>query len=136
MEMLLASFNSQEQGPDDILAQDRQWAPCLFVENLRHCGLVLSRLSTQEDNSHFSLHLVSQDSAQELFNHILSSYSAVSRTEFQVCCLQIPSVSQGVVCFHSDDLGCSRTFTVIVLKDLRGSTLFVSMYISLTLSLR
>ena len=49
---------------------------------------------------------------------------------------RIPSVSLGVVCFHSDVLGCSWTFTVIVFKDLRGSTLCVSMYISLALSLR
>ena len=57
-------------------------------------------------------------------------------TEFQEYCLQIPSVSQGVVCFHSDGLGCSWTFTVTVFKDLRGSTLFVSLYISLSFSLR
>ncbi len=58
--MLLVSFNVQEQDPDDILAQDRQWAPCLLVECLHHCNLVLTRLSTKEDNSHFPLHLVSQ----------------------------------------------------------------------------
>jgi len=74
---------------------------------------------------------MSQDSAQELFNGFLSSYLGTSPTEFQVYCLQIPSVSQGVVCFHSVGLGCSWTFTVIVFKDPRGSTLFVSMYISL-----
>jgi hypothetical protein len=136
MEVLLDSFNAQEQAPDDILAQDRQWDPCLFVENLRHCGLVLARLSTKKDNSHFFLHLVSQDNAQEFFNGFLSSYLGASPTEFQEYCLQIPSVSQGVVCFHSDGLGCSWTFTVIVFKDLRDSTLFVSMYISLALSLR
>jgi hypothetical protein len=82
MEMLLASFNAQEQAPDDILAQDRQWAPCLFVENLRHCGLVFARLSTKEDSSHFSLHLVSQDSAQEFFHGFLSSYLGAFLSSF------------------------------------------------------
>jgi hypothetical protein len=135
--MLLASFNAQEQAPDDILAQDRQWAPCLFVECLRHCNLVLARLSTKEDNSHSPLHLVSQDSAQEFFdNGFLPTHLGALPTEFPEYCLQIPSVSQGVVCFHSDDLGCSWTFTVTVFKDLRDSTLFVSLYISLAFSLR
>ena len=124
------------QAPDDILAQDRQWAPCLFVECLRHCSVVLARLSTKEDNSHSPLHLVSQDSAQEFLNGFLPSYLGALPTEFQEYCLQIPSVSQGVVCFHSDGLGCSWTFTVTVFKDLRGSTLFVFMYISLAFSLR
>jgi hypothetical protein len=53
-----------------------------------------------------------------------------SRIELHVCCLGIPVVSQGVVCFHSVGLGCSWTFTVIIFNDQRGSTLFVSMYIS------
>ncbi len=83
MEMLLASFNAQEQAPDDIIAQDRQWAPCLFVANSRQCGLVLARLSTKEDNSHLSLHLVSQDSAQEFFNRIILTYPGASWIEFQ-----------------------------------------------------
>ena len=44
--------------------------------------------------------------------------------------LWIHVVSQGVDCFYSVGLGCSWTFTVIFLNDQRGSTLFVSMYIS------
>ncbi len=118
--MLWASFYAQEQAPDDILAQDRQWSPCLFVECFCHCSPVLARLSTEEDNSH-PLHMVSQDSAQEFLNVFLPSYLGALPTEFQEYCLQIPSVSQGVVCFHSDGLGCSWTFTVTVFKDLRGS---------------
>ena len=89
MEMLLTSFHAQEQAPDDIHAQDRQWAPCLFVENSRHCSPVLARLSTKQDDSHFSLHLVSQDSAQEFFNRIILTYLGASRIEFQLCCLRI-----------------------------------------------
>ena len=73
--------------------------------------------------------------AQEFFHGFLSSYLGASPTEFQEYFLQIPSVSRGVVCFHSDGLGCSWTFTVIVFKDLRASILFVSMYISLVFSL-
>ncbi len=44
---------------------------------------------------------VSQDSAQELFRRIISSYFGVSRIEFQFCFLRIRFVSQGVVCFRS-----------------------------------
>ncbi len=54
----------------------------------------------------------------------------VSRIEFHVSCLWIPVVRQGVDCFYSVDLGCSWTFTLIIFNDQRGSTLFVSMYIS------
>ena len=138
MVMILASFNAQEQAPDDIIAQDRQWTPCLFVENLRHCGLVLARFSTKEDNSHFSRQQVSQVSAQELqFDRVMIwPYLGVSRFEFQLYCLRIPLFSQGVVCSHSGSLQVSWTFTVIVFKDLRGSTLCASMYISLVFSLR
>ncbi len=69
-------------------------------------------------------------------NGFLPSYLGAFPTEFQEYCLQIPSFSQGEVCFHSDGLGCSCTFTVTVFKDLRGPTLFVSLYISLAFSLR
>jgi hypothetical protein len=57
-------------------------------------------------------------------------YQGVSRIEFHVFCLWIPVVSQGVDRFYSGDLGCSGTVTVIIFNDQRGSTLFVSMYIS------
>ena len=74
---------------------------------------------------------VSQDSAQEFFNRLMTlPNQGVSRIEFHVCCLWIPVVRQGVDCFYSVGLGCSWTFTVIIINDPRGSTLFVSMYIS------
>ena len=129
MEELSASFNAQDQAPDDFHAQDRQCAPCIFVENSRHCRQVLPRLPTKHDIPHLSLQLVSQDSAQELFNRILLPYLGASRIEFQLCCLRIRFVSQGVVCFHSVGLGCSWIFLVIIFKDPCGSTIFVSMYI-------
>ncbi len=44
---------------------------------------MLARLSTKEDNSHPSLHLVSQDSAQIFFNGFLPSYLGALPTEFQ-----------------------------------------------------
>ncbi len=74
---------------------------------------------------------MSQDSARELFNHLMTlPYQGVPRIEFHVCYLWIPVVRQGVDCFYSVDLGCSWTFTVIIFNDQRGSTLFASMYIS------
>jgi hypothetical protein len=99
MEELSASFNSQDQVPDDLHTQDRQCATCIFTipdQNLQ--GYPRRR---------------------------------TSRTfPFNKCHLWIPVVSQGVACFHSVDLGCSWTFTVIIFNDPRGSTLFVTMYIS------
>jgi hypothetical protein len=130
MEELSVSFNTQDQAPDDFHAQDRQCAPCIFVEYFRHCRQEPVRLPTKQDSSHLSLQQVSQDSAQELFEHILPlPYQGGSRIEFHVCSLCIPVVRQGVVCFHSVGLGSSWTFTVIIFNDHRGSTLFVSMYI-------
>ena len=131
MEELSASFNDQDQAPDDLHAQDRQRAPCIFVENSHHCRPEILRLPTKQDVSHFSLQLVSQDSAQEFFNRLMTlPYQGVSRIEFHMCCLWIPVVSQDVDCFYSVGLGCSWTFTVIIFNDQRGSTLFASMYIS------
>jgi hypothetical protein len=131
MQEVSASFNAQDQAPDDLHDQDRQCAPCIFVENSHHRGQELLRLPTKEDVSHFSLHLVSQDSARKLFNRLMTLPSqGVSRIAFHVCCLWIPVVRQGVDCFDSVGLGCSWTFTVIIFNDQRGSTLFVSMYIS------
>jgi hypothetical protein len=124
MEELSAFFNAQDQAPDDLHVQDRQCAPCIF-ENFHHCRPEPARLPTKKDVSHLSLQQVSQDSAQELFNHILSlPYQGGSRIELHVCCLWIPVVSQGVVCFHSVGLGCSWTFAVIIFNDPRDSTLF------------
>ena len=85
MEELSVSFNDQDQAPDDLHAQDRQCAPCIFVENSHHCRQELSRLPTKQDVSHFCLQLVSQDSARELFNRLMTfPYQGVSRIEFHV----------------------------------------------------
>jgi hypothetical protein len=56
-----------------------------------------------------------QEPFNPVFNRILPlSYQGGSRIELHVCCLWIPVLSQGVVCFHSVGLGCSWTFTVII----------------------
>ena len=104
-----------------------------FVENSRHCSTVLARLPTKQDIPHLSLQLVSQDRAQGLFNRTIWPYPGASEIEFQLCCLWIRFVSQGVVCSHSVGLGCSWTVTEIIFNDPRGSTLFVYMYISIGL---
>ena len=85
--------------------QDIQYVPRIFVDNLRKDNQVLGRLHTKEVISHFFLQLVSQDSAQELFRRTIAPYFGVLRIEFQLCCLWIRFVSQGVVCFHSVDFG-------------------------------
>ena len=110
--------------------QDLQCAPCILVDHLRKGTQVLARLHTKVDISPFFLQLVSQDSTQELFRHTISSYHGVSRIEFQFCCLRTRFVSNGVFCLHSVGFGVSWTFTVIFLNDSRGSTLFVSLYVS------
>ncbi len=131
MQELSASFNAQDQAPDDLHVQDRQCAPCIFVDYCHHDRPELVRFTTKQDVSHLSLQVVSQDSARELFNRLMTlPYQGVSRIEFHVCCLWIPAVSQGVDCFYSVGLGCSWTFTVIIFNDQCGSTLFVCMYIS------
>ena len=136
MEELSASFNAQDQSPDDFHAQDRQCDPYIFVEYSRLCRQDTARLPTTQDSLYLSLQ-VSQDRAQELFaRHSTRPYQGVSRIEFFVSCLWIPVVREGVVCFHSVGLGCSWIFTAIVFNDPCGSTLFVSMYISLVFPLR
>jgi hypothetical protein len=150
-EQLLGSLNAQAQAPDDALslrayieilwdsfhAQDRQCDPYIFVEYFRHCRQEPARLPTTQDSLYLSLQQVSQDRAQELFaRNLTRPYQGVSRIDFFVCCLWIPVVRQGVVCFHSGGLGCSWIFTAIVFNDPCGSSLFVSMYISLAFSLR
>jgi hypothetical protein len=109
MEMLLSSFNDQEQALDDILDQHRQWDPCLSVENSRHCSQEPARLTTKQDTPHLSRHQVYQVSAPEFqFERVMIlTYQGVSRFEFQLYCLRIPFVSQGVVCSHSADLQVS-----------------------------
>jgi hypothetical protein len=131
MEELSASFNAQEQAPDDFHAQDRQCAPCIFVDYLHHGRPELVRFTTKQNVSHPSFQLVSQDSAREVFNRLMTlPYQGVSRIEFHVCYLWCPVVRQGVDCFYSVGRGCSWTFTVIIFNDQRGSTLFASLYIS------
>jgi hypothetical protein len=98
MEELSASFNAQDQAPDDSYAQDRRGAPCIFFDIPRKGSQVLARLLTKQDILHFFFQLVSQDSAQELFKRTISPYLGVSRIEFQFC-LWIRFVSQGVACF-------------------------------------
>ena len=82
----------------------------------------------------YSFQLGSQDCTQELFNYIISPYTADSRIEFQLYSLRTQFVRQGVVCFHSVGLVVSWSFTVIIFNDSRGSTLFVSLYISFALN--
>ena len=131
MEELSASFNTQDQAPDDLHTQDHQCAPCIFVEIFQKCRPELARFPPKKDDSHLSLQQVSQVSTQELFHRSMTlSYQGVSRIEFHVCCLWILVVSQGVDCVYSVDLGCSWTFTMIIFDGQRGSTLFVSVYIS------
>jgi hypothetical protein len=111
-------------------AQDSQYAPCIFVDNSRKDSKVLAVVHTKQVISHFLLLLVSQDSTQELFHRTISTYLDVSRIVFQLCCPRTRFVSQGVVCLHSVDVGGSWTVTVIFLNVYRGSTIFVSLYIS------
>jgi hypothetical protein len=86
--------------------------------NLHHSRPEPARLSTKKDVSHLSLQQVSQDSAQDLFNRVMPlPYQGGSRIELHVCCIWIPVVSQGVDCFYSVGLGCSGTFTVIIIND-------------------
>jgi hypothetical protein len=84
------SLGFLQHAPDDSHDQDRQCVSRIFVESLR---------------------------AQELSQHIFSSYPDVSRTEFQFCCLRIRFVSQ-VVCSHSVDRGDSWTFLVTFFDDI------------------
>ena len=150
-EQLLGSLNAQDQAPDDPLslraylemlwasfhAQDRQCDPYIFVVYFHHGRQEPGRLPTTQDSLFLSLQQVSQDRAQELFaRHLTRPYQGVSRIEFFVCYLWIPVVRQGVVCFHSGGLRCSSIFTAIVFNDPCGSSLFVSMYLSLAFSLR
>jgi hypothetical protein len=104
MEELSTSFNAQDLTPDNFSTHHRFCTPCiLYIRQDRH---VLARLLTKQDILHFFLQLVSQDNAKELFRHTtIVSYFGVSRIEFQLCCLWIRLVSQGVVCFHSVDFG-------------------------------
>jgi len=127
IEMLWASFH----------AQHRQWDTYIFVDSSSHFRPVTARLPTTQDGFSFPLQQVSRDRTQELFaRHLTRPYQGVLRIEFSVCNLWIPVVRQGMVCFHSGSLGVSWIFTASVVNDPCGSSLFVSMYISLAFSLR
>ena len=65
------------------------------------------KVTHEEDILHLFLQLVSQDSVQELFRRTIEPYFGASRIEprFQLCCILIRFVSQGVVCFHSVGFG-------------------------------
>ena len=84
------------------------------------------RTLSKQDTPHLSRQQVSQVSAQELrFERVMIwPYQGVSRFEFQLYCLGIPFVSQGVDPSHSASLQVSWTFTVIVFKDSRGVEIF------------
>jgi hypothetical protein len=137
-----ASLNAQSQAPDEIIwasfhAQDRQCSPHIFVDYFRFCRQEPARLLTTQDSLYLSLWQVSQGRAKELFQrHSTRPYKGVPRIESFVFFLWIPVVRQGVVCFLSGGLGFSWIFTAIVFYDPCGSSLFVSMYISLAFSLR
>ena len=118
---------------NDSRGHDRQRAPWIFVDNLRKVSQVLARFLTKQDILHFFLQLASQDCTQELFNCIILPYLGSSRYEFQFYCLRTRFFRQGVVCFLSVGLVGPWIFTVINFNDPRGSTLFVSLYISFVL---
>jgi hypothetical protein len=130
MEEFSTSFNSQDQVPDDPYSQAHRCVPCIFVDIPHKDNQVIESLLTKKEILHLFLQLVSQDSAQELFRHTISPYFGVPRLKCQFCCLRIRFVSQGVVCLHSVDFAGSWTVTVIFLNVSRGSTRFVSLYIS------
>jgi hypothetical protein len=93
----------------EVTSRNNQYAPRIFVDNPRKGSQGLARLYTKQV-------LLSQDSAQELFRHTISTCIGVSRIHFQFCCLWTRFVSQGVVCLHSVGFGGSYTFTVICLN--------------------
>ncbi len=66
MEEFSASFNTQDQAPDDPHVQVLRCVPYDFVENPRHYRQGLARLLTKHDIPHLFLQLVSYDSTQQL----------------------------------------------------------------------
>jgi hypothetical protein len=105
-EQLLGSLNAQDQAPDDPLSL-RAYIEMLWV----------------------SFHAQDRQCDPYIF---VENFRHCRQDPY----LWIPVVRQGVVCFHSGGLGYSWIFTVIVFNDPCGSSLFVSMYISLVFSLR
>jgi hypothetical protein len=105
--------------------QDRQCAPCIFVDNLRKDSQVFARLHTKQDISHFFLLL--RNSFDSPFR-LITTFCGLSFS-FVVYVLDLLA-SNGVFCLQSVGFGVSWTFTVIFLNDSRGSTLFVSQYTS------
>jgi hypothetical protein len=59
MEELSASFNTQDQAPDDSYDQDRRGAPRIFFDSSRKGSQVFARLLTKQDILHFFLHCAS-----------------------------------------------------------------------------
>ncbi len=114
------SFNAQSQAPDIPGASSRD-------PFLRHTVSLQTQYKTPDI---YSLRAYREEFLVSLNAHAQApddpSQTVVSDFHF----LGIPVVSQGVVCFHSVALGCSWTFTVIIINDPRGSNLFVSMNIS------
>ena len=134
-EELSASFNAQDQAPDDSQAtddshvQDRQCASRIFDDYLRKGSQVLARFLTKQDILHFFLQLVSQDCTQELFslfNYIFSPYLGFSRYEFQFCCLRTRFVRprQGVVCLIPHEARYPTPFLSTRVTRLYTGTLF------------
>jgi hypothetical protein len=57
MEELLTCFNAQDKAPDDLHAQDRQCAPCIFVDYPYHGRPELVKFTTMQNVSHPSFQL-------------------------------------------------------------------------------
>jgi hypothetical protein len=114
----------------------------ISVEKPRHSSQVLVRLLTKNDIPYLLLQLVSQDSVQDLFyriktltyrsSHDLSFMFVVCEVVYyeSMSTVRIRFVSQGVFSTCSVVLGISCTFSVIFFNDSRGSTLFISLYMS------
>ena len=148
-EQLLGSLNAQSQAPDDPLslrayigllwasfhAQDHQCDPHIFVDYYRFLSQEPARLLTTQDSLYFSLQQVLPPSDTLLPPPLLSLCKVYMRNQ------EMPQsgdsvVRQGVVCSLSGGLVFSWICTAIVFYDPCGSSLFVSMYISLAFSLR
>jgi len=148
-EQLLGSLNAQSQAPDDPLslrayigllwasfhAQDHQCDPHIFVDYNRFCRQEPARLLTTQDSLYFSLQQVLPPFDTLLLPPLSSLCKVYMRTQ-EMLQSGDSVVRQGVVCFRSGGLVLSWICTAIVFYDPCGSSLFVSMYISLAFSLR
>jgi hypothetical protein len=148
-EQLLGSLNAQSQAPDDPLslrayigllwasfhAQDHQCDPHIFVDYNHFCRHEPARSLTTQDSLYFSLQQVLPPS-DTLLPPPLSSLCKVYMRNQEMPQSGDSVVRQGVVCSLSGGLVFSWICTAIVFYDPCGSSLFVSMYISLAFSLR